>query len=443
MKEILLRSVIVAGIFGSVVGTSQAQDASFPSTAVGIHVFEDQLPAGLSDQMVRFLATHVDGTQKMTLDSTNRFRAVNPNWTLLHYQLGVENGPVDYIINGGWDNDFASTVDVPGHEGWFVHDDNGQRIKDSIDIWYQMDISNPDWRQYWLDSVIQNLRATGSNAVFADSFTGGIGGAMYDQPLNAVRYQGINAADPAYWPGGVTWTDQLGQLIDYVQAGLHATPEQFKFIPNLDARVTSWEPTGYYQNVDGAFLEGFGEFGATYFGAPSDWILSMNRGLDLVNQDKIVIMQPYIGQPDSIGGLKQRTFLLATYLLLKGNHTYVNIVSSDGGSPYYFPEYQLDLGPATTPLPTDVSQYLWNGVYRRDYVNGIVLVNPNDNIFTLDLGGNYQLVSSTGGGSITDAHLDDSGNYIGGVLLVQAVSIVTLPPGTAVILLTSGTSSQP
>ncbi len=443
MREILLRSVMVAAIFGDVVGIPRAQDASFPSTTIGIHVFEDQLPTGLSDQMVRFLATHVDGTQKMTLDQTNRFRAVNPNWTLLHYQLAVENGPVDYIINGRWDNDFATTVDVPGHEDWFVHDDNGQRIKDSSDNWYQMDISNPDWRQYWLNSVIQNMRATGSNAVFADSLTGGLGGAMYDQPLNAVRYQGTHAADPAYWPGGVTWTDQLGQLIDYAQAGLHATPERFKYIPNLDARVTGWEPTGYYQNVDGAFLEGFGEWGATYLGDASDWILSMNRGLDLVRQDKIVIMQPSIGQPNSIDGLKQRAFLLGTYLLLKADHTYVNIVSSDGEGPYYFPEYQLDLGPATTPLPADVSAYLWNGVYRRDYANGIVLVNPNDNILALDLGSSYQLVSGTGGGSITEAQLDDAGDYIGGFLSIQAVSTVAMLPGTAVILLTSGTSSQP
>src|SRR5262249_29170552 len=155
-------------------GSSWAQEASFPSTSAGIHVFEDQLPAGLSDQMVKFLATHVDGTQKMTLDQTNRFRAFNPSWTLLHYQLGVETGTAAYIIKGQWDNDFESIVDIPGHEGWFVHDDNGQRIKNSGYNWYQMDISNPEWRQYWVNSVIQNMRATGSDAVFADSFTSGI-----------------------------------------------------------------------------------------------------------------------------------------------------------------------------------------------------------------------------------------------------------------------------
>src|SRR5262249_3711826 len=118
--------------------------------------------------------------------------------------------------------------------------------------------------------------------------------------------------------------------------------------------------------------------------------------------------------------------------------------SSDGGGPYYFPEYQLDLGAATTSLPGNVSQYLWKGVYRRDYVNGVVLVNPNDNLFILDLEGSYQLVSPSGGGSVTDGRLDSLGGYIGGSLSMQMVSIVTLAPGTAVILLhASGASVQP
>ena len=53
------------------------------------------------------------------------------------------------------------------------------------------------------------------------------------------------------------------------------------------------------------------------------------------------------------------------------------------------------------------------------------------------LGDNYQRVSGTGGGSLTDAALDDSGNYIDGSLSMQTVSSVTLAPGSAAILLKS------
>jgi hypothetical protein len=70
----------------------------FPSTTDGIHIIEDQLPGGLSSAMVRFVATHTDGTQKETLGTTNQFRAINPDYTVLHYQLGTGNSAYDYII---------------------------------------------------------------------------------------------------------------------------------------------------------------------------------------------------------------------------------------------------------------------------------------------------------------------------------------------------------
>jgi hypothetical protein len=102
---------------------------------------------------------------------------------------------------------------------------------------------------------------------------------------------------------------------------------------------------------------------------------------------------------------------------------------------YYFPEYQINLGPVVTPLATDVSQYLWNGAYRRDFQNGIVLVNPTNTTLTINLGKTYQQVTGTGGGILTDASLDASGNYIGGTLHQQSVSQVTLVPGSAAILM--------
>ena len=87
------------------------------------------------------------------------------------------------------------------------------------------------------------MAATGSNGWFADSFTYGIGGAGYDSPI-PTRYQGTNAANPADWPGGVTWTTQLGdwaQTIENAFAQHNATyGTDYQFIPNLDALTTSW-----------------------------------------------------------------------------------------------------------------------------------------------------------------------------------------------------------
>jgi hypothetical protein len=424
----------------------------FPTTTTGIHVFEDQLPGGLSNAMVQFLATHTDGTQKQTSSQIDQFRAINPDYTLLHYQLGTGNSPFDYIINGQWSSDWST---VNGQESWFAHQSYSGEPQSAADLssgrvgnstgWDQADIANPAWQQYTLNQVFQNMAATGSNGWFADSFTYGISGGGYDGAV-PTRYQGTNAANAAVWPGGVTWTTQLGnwaQTIETAFAQHNATfGTDYQFIPNLDARVTSWEPN-WYDNangvpiVDGAFLEGFGQYTDTY-----DWTLSMNRGLNLTDNGKIVIMQPYFTDtPDSATGQQERNFYLGTYLLLKGGETYLNM--DYGAMPQYFPEYQMNLGTATTPLPSNVSSYLWHGVYRRDFQNGFVLVNPGSTTYTLNLGGNFQEVQGHGGGTLSDAQLDANGNYTGGSLTYQNLSSITLAGGSAAIFLNPLTVATP
>ena len=416
----------------------------FPSTADGIHIFEDQLPTDLSNAMVQFLATHIDGTQKELLDQTEQFRAINPNFTVLQYQLGTGNSPYDYIINNQWASDWDY---VSQQASWFAHQTDSGEPQSSADLssglvgnssgWDQADISNPAWQQYTLSQVLQNIAATGSNGWFADSFTYGIGGAGYDGAV-PIRYQGTNAANPAFWPGGVTWTTQLANWAQTIETAFaqynSANGTDYMFIPNLDARITSWEPD-WYDNangvpfIDGAFLEGFGETTDTY-----DWTLSMNQGLNLTDNNKIVIMQPYpSSDPSTPAGQQQIDFFLGTYLLLKGDQTYLNIQSGSGAQ--YYPEYQLNLGAPTTPLQANVSGYLWDGVYRRDFQNGFVLVNPGSTAYTLNLGGTYQQVDASGGGVLTDADLDANGNYIGGTLSYENASSVTLTGGSAAIFM--------
>jgi PKD repeat protein len=150
-------------------------------------------------------------------------------------------------------------------------------------------------------------------------------------------------------------------------------------------------------------------------------------------------MQPYpSAAPGTAAGQQQVDFFLGTYLLLKGDHTYLNI--DYGGGVQYYPEYQLDLGAPAAPPPGEVSGYLWNGVYRRDFQNGFVLVNPGSTSYTLNLGGSYRLVQGHGGGAMTDAQLDAGGHYTGGSLTYQDVSGVTLAGESAAIFLNPANS---
>jgi hypothetical protein len=414
---------------------------AFPNTSNGIFILSDQLNGGLSNQLVQFIASHYVGTEKMLPNENARYVADNPNWVLLDYRLATASGPALFIHNGQWTTDWP---DVTVNEDWFMHNDAGQRLHNSTFDWYLHDITNPNFLQYWVDSVIADMRLNGAQGIMADSFNAGIGGFWFDQ-FDA-RFAGTNAANPAAWPGGYTWIDQQQDLINYVEAALANTPEGFQYIPNIDALVTGWDHLDT-SHLDGAFLEGFGEWGPSYLhGASSDWVLSMNRALTMSDAGKILIMQPYmLDTPDSTVGQLQRGFDLGTYLLLKGDHTYLNLSGPDASptGAYYFPEYGINLGTAVTPLATNVSQYQWNGVYRRDFQNGIVLVNPTDQPVTVDMGQTYMMATGVGGGALTAASLDGNGNYIGGTLITTAVQTLTLVPGSGAILLSAGSGPVP
>lgn len=410
-------------------------DASaFPTTNNGgVYLLSDQLAGNITGAMTKFIATHFVGTEKLVSSYNDTFKAYNPNWVLLNYRLATESGPVDYIVGDQWGSDWSM---VNSHEDWFMHNASGQRLTNSAQGWDLNDISNPAFDQYFTSSTINSMEKTGAVGLMADVFDAGIGGWWFNEYDS--RFAGTNAANPAAWPNGVTWIDQLDNYIQTVQTAYAATPQKFLFIPNVGALDTQWDTTNY-QSLDGAFLEGFA-VGPGYLGDSTvDWQLGMNRALPMSAAGKVLIMQPYLkNDSNTTLGLEQRGYELGSYFLLQGAHTYLNVVGLGGKDPtgaWYYPEDTLQMGDPLTPVATNVSQYAWNGVYRRDFQNGIVLVNPTGKSVTINLGQTYQEVSFTGGGGLSSADLDANGNYIGGSLQYTPVSSVTLAPGTAAILM--------
>src|SRR4051794_36782072 len=138
----------------------RAVPAYFPPTTNGIHIIEDQLPGGMSNAMIQFVATHTDGTQKQLLAATNQMRAFNPDYTVLHYQLGTGNSPFQFILNNNWSADWTY---VNQQEGWFAHQSYSGEPQSAADLasgrvgnstpWNQADIANPAWQQYTINQV--------------------------------------------------------------------------------------------------------------------------------------------------------------------------------------------------------------------------------------------------------------------------------------------------
>lgn len=388
--------------------------AMLPDTSDGIHLFADQFGAGYSDKLVRFAATHYAGTQKMLKAENDRYRAINPRWVMLHYRLGSSSGSAPYIHGNRWTSDWT---DVSSHEDWFLHNERGQRHHEPRDNWDLHDLRHPGFREYWVTSVIADMRATGAQGVFADSFDAGVSGYGIAPP--DARFADTAPVDPAAWKDGVTWLRQKLDFIDYVKDRFEATPEKFLFVPNITLATAWWWPE--YRRIDGAMFEGFTQGLASF-----DWVLAMNRALELSRAGKFLIAQGY---PNTID---QRLYLLVSYLLIKSTRTFIN---NAGAEVYYYPEYDLPIGPALDPLPDRVERYAWNGIYKREFRNAIALINPKGTPADVTLPGTFRLVIPAGGGLTRDNAIDSEGKYIGGSITYRDVSSLTLQPFTGVILM--------
>ncbi len=381
---------------------------TIPDTGTAVHVWDDQLPDSMSAAQTRFVARHVDGTQKVSRRTAERLRAVNPGFLVLHYRLGIADGPVPFRIGERWASDYGF---VTRHESWFWHL-GGRRVFQSQWHWYLM---NPDsgWRAYWARRVLYEAALLGDDGVFADS-------------LSVPQYLGADSFVPPlrYFVGEGAWTARIDRFMRYEERRLRG---KLWFIPNAGSWITTRDRTNY-AIPDGVMIEGFAEGGPDSFYAPGDWRLQMTRALGLVRRGKVLIGQSYLGP----GDLRARGFVLGSYLLIKGAHTFVNM--DIGSEAQWFPEYGIDLGPALSPAPANIAALRTpSGLYVRRYARGVVAVNPGARARALTLSAAAKRVEPVGGGAL-DARADTSGWRL---RLVPVGRRVVLPAHSGLVLISS------
>ena len=415
MTRVQLASMLV--LFVAVVSMGgQQRPRPFPDTSARIAILTDQLPGGMSAAQEQFAATHYVGTQKLTRNLSNPLRVINPGFLVLHYHLAMwQSAPnVSFIVNGTkWDNDYPAVTE---QEQWFWHSPSGERVASNQDGKLLMNIGDPGFRAYWHKSLVDQVRAGDYDGVFLDSASPAL-----------LQWEARAPADPRLLDTGVrdnllaelggrswiaTWEEWIAQLDALLAA------EGVPLIPNVGALATTWDDTDY-SLTSGIFSEGFIDPGFV----PSDWMDAVNQTLALVNQDKIVILQNYL---ESDANVARRRYLLANYLLVKGRRTYLSYFGSSTLS--WFPEWDLDLGAAERHA-VSVDDLLWNGVYRRDFANGVVLVNPGTTSLTVELETTFQRVEPQGGGAVAAT------GAVSGSITTSEVTAVELPPKSAEILL--------
>lgn len=390
-----------------------------PDTRYGVHVFNDQNATGLSSAQVDFCARRYAGTQKQTRADADRYRAVNPDFLVLHYRLGQglgyrstsapcnPSGGFLSIIDGTWTQEWPGDAAV--NENWFFHQ-NGLRTLQCQWGWYLAELDNTSWRRWWSDRVLEQFEHNDADGIFADSF------------LVPIYMGGFS---PAFPPIDILFEVAYSRKLErFMDSMCERFEGRYRFIPNVGTWVTTRDQTDY-RRADGVFIEGFGydvweQYGLEAFTTQSD------RLLGLVAQDKIVIGQCY-----RIDSAHQRMHSLANYLLIKGKHTFLNFELDP--SPEWWPEYDIPLGEplADAPLTTLGLFDPAKGVYTRAYSNGHVYLNAGSTTRSFSLGATYQRAQPVGGGYVPSNGVLPSAWRVD----TTPVSSLTLAPGEGAVVL--------
>jgi hypothetical protein len=389
----------------------------FPETTNKIAIMADQLPGHMTEAQVRFAATHYVGSQKLTLDITNRLRRYNPKFVVLHYHLGIwQQQPAhQFIIDGRhWGNDWEF---VTQHEKWFWHNEQGKRVRSRADGKYLMNIANQDFRNYWKKSIAHQIIMGRYQAVFLDSASPAL--LQWEAAHADPRLAGTAVVDRRFSElGGLTWSEAYAVFMKDLTRFLESLG--FATLPNIGALFTTWDTTDYYTTASGAFMEGAFDTHSTV-----DWKMAFERTLRLIKNNKIVIFQSYLRHHQDY---EKRLYFLACYLLIKGRYCYLNYFTGNIFS--WYPEWEIDLG---RPLNVYVSSLqelqVKEGLYRRKYTKGEAWVNISGQEKVIKFEKPVYMVVPHGGGPVNEK------GEVSGDITLESVSQVTLKPWNGLIIL--------
>ena len=399
-------------------------------------VFMDQLHSRLSPQEARFAAAHYVGTQKMPRRDIDLIRQYNENFLHVHYKLGVTVDSIaDYgmVLNGDWFSDNRDSLSnwgqVRTHPDWFLYNRQNQWVIHN-DRRTVMDISNAGFRQWWVDSCIEEMKANGCDGVFADTYSipAIFGRTNYPELFGDVP-QTISK-----------WIPMLNDYGKYVYTRLDSAG--FYFFPNIDNLQTTWDnnagthyTTGDY--IHGAMMESWGDWASA-----GDANMALNMAVAIQKKGRFIHGEGYFGSsidmnPD-LTQAQKRMWLAGTYLLVNQGRMYLSMYGPDeeslgmSGRLLWYPEFEIDLGSYLKEW-SNLAQLLWTGgILRRDFQKGFVLVNLDSQSRTATLGGTFYLAEDDG--TTGNYWMEEDGTEHVGLKYTPVTSVV-MPAFSAAVLL--------
>jgi hypothetical protein len=266
---------------------------------------------------------------------------------------------------------------------WFLKNTSGQNFTGEGFPWlWAMDIGSREYQEKWTQNVVSELTSKGWD------------GVLLDDASATMKYH-YNPSAIAKYPSDASYAAAMESALAYIGPRIQAAGKLA--IPNFATWVeTPQTYDNWLQYVSGALDEMFVKWGRSAPGEgyrePGQWKTQMEEARYANQHGKIFLAFTQ----GTTGDTQAQRYGYASVLMGSESAS----LSSYAYTPNYateqwMPEYEYEIG-----SPTGLASVGSEGVWRRGFSNGLVLVNPSNTTRTVSFGGTYSgsgLTNATGG----------------------------------------------
>ena len=286
----------------------------------------------------------------------------------------------------------------PDQTDYALRDYNtGYAIRQIAYDWRLHDISNPKYRTQLANKIASRFLSTHANfdGVFLDDVW-----ASIDENDFYIDHEGYTKNNHPTFPPGFK-TNFASNMILLLRAVKTAMGSKL-LIPNM-GDYTNHDPYNYLAEVDGQVDEGFAHAtwqDANTFLSTDSWVRHINNMISAARAGKYYLTWSGVvktATQDQINRLEK--YCYASFLMGTdgGTRTKFTFSPDDRRHWYWYPDWNIDLG---SPLG-QYSRISGKNSFRRNFSNGIVLVNPTDRQEIIALEKNYKNQSGESVSSVT------------------------------------------
>jgi len=255
--------------------------------------------------------------------------------------------------------DFCSIQN--NHPDWFLRDNNDEPL--CIEGFCMMDPGNSNWLSFWLQRAVETQEEYGWDGIFMDNVEASLG-KRYDEDLIPAKY----VDDESYQAA-------VEGALKYFYEGYFRS-QGHPLYANIIA-VQDWNVWLRYLNyLDGVMIEDFAVDWDSGYKTVEEWESQMDAIAKAQGMGKHVILVAQ-GMKDD---MDRQAFSFASYLLAnEGNASFRYTEDQVYDEIWLYDDYEINLGAPKAPRYKEGSQW------KRDFTNGIVIVDPRNETSSITL----------------------------------------------------------